>query len=74
MPKKICKECGQEIELREAYPREIYIREPADLELHDGKVVKKDIATYYARRGSHWVKYVIADGEQLIYGQDEDGS
>jgi len=47
------------------YPEVVYLREPDRDDLHAGEVVQIDVATHYARRGSHWVKYVLADGEQL---------
>lgn len=54
------------------YPNVIYVREPSLQGPEDEVIVEKtDIANCYARRGSHWIKYIIAP-ESLILMSEED--
>jgi len=50
------------------YPEELYVKEPRRHKFKGG-VTNIEVADYYARRGSHWVKYLLAPGEQL--GENE---
>lgn len=57
------------------YPNFIYVRDPYLNEEDPDKVVvtPTDIANCYARRGSHWIKYIIdPDSLHLLGEEDED--
>jgi len=62
-----CEHCDGkgEVEDKPLFASQIWVREPM-FSIFDSEaavVEKMDVANCYARRGSHWIRYIIAEDE-----------